>query len=217
MADIAPSVIAADYSRLEQSLSAVAPHSVRWHVDVMDGHYVPNLTIGPMIVEAIASFSELPQDVHLMIKNPSQTWRWYAKAGAARIAFHPEAADDAGRLLAEIADAGLGAGLAVNPDVAPETVIPHLEMVDHLVMMSVNPGFSGQAFIPSVLPKLRVLRERIDAGGLKVQLVVDGGVGLDTGRQSLEAGAHVLVSASSIFAAPDPAGSAAALAALPDR
>src|ERR671915_153153 len=117
MGDLAPSIIAADFAHLADELDRVAPYSQRWHVDVMDGHYVPNLTIGPMIVEAIASVSSLPQDVHLMITNPAETWEWYAKAGATRIAFHPETTDDAGALLQTIAGAGVGPGIAVNPDV----------------------------------------------------------------------------------------------------
>src|SRR5918996_6568018 len=117
MPGLAPSIIAADFARLTEELDRVAPFAERWHVDVMDGHYVPNLTIGPMIVEAIARVSRLPQDVHLMIRNPAETWEWYAKAGATRIAFHPETADDPVALLRELRSAGIAPGLAVNPEV----------------------------------------------------------------------------------------------------
>src|SRR5688572_728715 len=116
MGQLAPSIIAADFAHLGDELGRVAAHATRWHVDVMDGNYVPNLTIGPMVFDAIASVSTLPQDVHLMITNPADSWEWYAKAGAARIAFHPETVSDPVELLNTIRGAGLGAGLAVNPD-----------------------------------------------------------------------------------------------------
>lgn len=214
MPGLAPSIIAADFGRLADELRAVEPHATRWHVDVMDGHYVPNLTIGPMVVEAVAAASTLPQDVHLMITNPDQTWEWYTKAGAGRVAFHPETVDDVDRLLRTLADAGIGPGLAVNPDVDAETVARFLPLVDHLVVMSVYPGFSGQSFIPDVLPKLSDLRRRVDEGGLDVELIVDGGVNATTGPRCVAAGADTLVSASAIFGAADPAAMAAHLRSL---
>lgn len=206
--ELAPSVIAADFGRLGEELGAVEPHATRWHVDVMDGHYVPNLTIGPMFCRAIGQRSSLPQDVHLMITNPAETWKWYAEAGASRIAFHPETTTDARALLRTLREAGIGPGLAVNPDVPASEVEPFLGDVDHLVMMSVYPGFSGQRFMPEILPKLRQLRERVEGDGLDVQLIVDGGVNTDTAPSCVEAGAHVLVSASAIFGSSDPPGTA---------
>lgn len=211
MGELAPSIIAADFARLGDELDRVARFSQRWHVDVMDGHYVPNLTIGPMIVEAIASVSALPQDVHLMITNPAETWEWYAKAGAARIAFHPETALDPLGLLREMRSAGIAPGLAVNPDVAAEEVAPFLDDVDQLIVMSVYPGFSGQRFIPEAVPKLKRLREMTD-----VDLIIDGGVNEQTAPSCVEAGANVLVSASAIFGAEDPAGVARRLKAIAD-
>lgn len=202
---LAPSVISADFAHLTRDLQAVEPFALRWHVDVMDGHYVPNLTIGPSMVRTIAKISTLAQDVHLMIDNPDATWRWYAEAGAARLAFHADTSADAKALLGAIREAGVGPGLAVNPDVDAGAVEPYLEDVDHLVVMSVVPGFSGQKFIPGVLPKLRRLREVVDRGGLNVQLVVDGGVNTETAPACVEAGADVLVSASAVFGAHDPA------------
>ena len=211
MGELAPSIIAADFARLGDELDRVARFSQRWHVDVMDGHYVPNLTIGPMIVEAIASVSALPQDVHLMITNPAETWEWYAKVGAARIAFHPETALDPLGLLREMRSAGIAPGLAVNPDVAAEEVAPFLDDVDQLIVMSVYPGFSGQRFIPEAVPKLKRLREMTD-----VDLIIDGGVNEQTAPSCVEAGANVLVSASAIFGAEDPAGVARRLKAIAD-
>jgi ribulose-phosphate 3-epimerase len=211
MGDLAPSIIAADFGHLGDELDRVARFSQRWHVDVMDGHYVPNLTIGPMIVEEIASVSKIPQDVHLMITNPADTWEWYAKAGATRIAFHPETASDPLALLREMRSAGIAPGLAVNPEVSPDEVAGFLGDVDHLVVMSVHPGFSGQQFIPEAVPKLRRLREMTD-----VDLIIDGGVNERTAPQCVEAGANVLVSASAIFGAEDPGRVAQRLKAIAD-
>ena len=214
---LAPSVISADTGRFGDHLRSVEPHAVRWHVDIMDGHYVPNLTIGPPHVRAIASISSLPQDVHMMVSNPDDTWEWYAKAGAARIAFHPETSPDAARLLEAMRAAGIGAGLAVNPDVPATDVKEFLGLVDHLVVMSDYPGFSAQAFNPDVLPKLRELRSMADDGGVEVCLVVDGGVSPATAPACVDAGADVLVSASAVFTAPDPASVAAELRAIAER
>lgn len=207
---LAPSIIAADYGRFGEELDTVAPHAVRWHVDVMDGHYVPNLTIGPAHVEVIAKRSQLPRDVHLMITNPDETWQWYAEAGASRIAFHPDATPDAAALLKTIAAGGVGPGLAVNPGLPVEAVAELLPLVDHVIVMSVHPGFSGQKFIPEVLRKLGELRRlRSD-----VVLVIDGGVNPGNAERCVEAGADVLVSASAVFHAADPASVARELAAI---
>jgi ribulose-phosphate 3-epimerase len=211
---LAPSIIAADMGRFADALRTVEPFSARWHVDVMDGHYVPNLTIGPPHVEAIAAISALPQDVHLMITNPDRTWEWYAKPNVARIAFHPETSSDPSALLESIARLGIGPGLAVNPEVEPREVEPYLGLVEHLIVMSVHPGFSGQQFIPSALPKLRSLRAELDATGRDVHLIIDGGVNLDNAPDCVRSGADVLVSASSVFHASDPAGAAGRLAAV---
>ncbi len=214
MAELTPSIIAADFTQLGAELDRVAPFSARWHTDVMDGHYVPNLTIGPMIVEAIARCSNLPQDVHLMITNPDESWEWYAKAGATRIAFHPETSSDAGKLLRTLAENGLGAGLAVNPDVEPEAIKSYLDAVDHLVVMSVYPGFSGQAFIPEALPKLEVFRRWVDERGGGVDLIIDGGVSPANAKDCVRAGADFIVSASAVFGSGDPAGVASEMAKI---
>jgi ribulose-phosphate 3-epimerase len=214
MRELAPSIISADLARLGVELAAVEPFAGRWHTDVMDGHFVPNLTIGPMVVKAIASVSALPQDVHLMITNPDETWEWYAKAGAARIVFHADTSADAGALLARMRDAGIGGGLAVNPDVEADEMKRYVGDVDLFVVMSVYPGFSGQKFIPDVLPKLTLLREWVADSTRPVDLVIDGGVNLETAPACLEAGANVLVSASAIFGSADPPATAAALRSL---
>ncbi|HYZ91476.1 MAG TPA: ribulose-phosphate 3-epimerase [Actinomycetota bacterium] len=211
MPGLAPSIISADFGRLADELERVTPFSERWHVDVMDGHFVPNLTIGPMLVETIARVSQLPQDVHLMITNPADTWEWYAKAGAARIAFHPAAEATPTDLLKAIGGAGLGPGIAVNPDVAVGDVADLLPLVDHVVVMSVYPGFSGQKFIPDALPKLKELRR---AAGPDVELIIDGGVNPDNANECVEAGADILVSASAVFGASDPAAVAEELSRI---
>ena len=214
MGRLAPSVISADFSNLAASLGAVESSSSSWHVDVMDGHYVPNLTIGPMVVEAIAKCSTLPQDVHVMISNVDDTWEWYAKAGARRIAFHAEVSADARKLADVMRSAGVGPGLALNPDVPVSDIEPYLEVIDHVIVMSVFPGFSGQKFIPESLPKLEELRKLVDGRGLDVELYIDGGVSPATAPACIEAGADVLISASAIFGAPDPAAVAAELAGI---
>lgn len=211
MATLAPSVVSADFRALADQLALVEPYSAAWHVDVMDGHYVPNLTIGPMVVEAITKASSLPQDVHLMITNVDETWEWYAKAGARRIAFHHDRSADAAKLMAVMSEAGVGSGLAVSPDVDVKEIEPFLDLVDHLIVMSVYPGFSGQAFIPEALPKLADLRSLIDDRNLGVELYIDGGVSPKTAQGCVEAGADVLISASAIFGASDPAAVAAEL------
>jgi ribulose-phosphate 3-epimerase len=209
-ATLAPSIISADFRRLQTQLELVAPYSTQWHVDVMDGHYVPNLTIGPMVVEAIAKASDLPQDVHLMIRNVDDTWEWYAKAGAARIAFHPSESPDAAQLLKTLASAGIAPGIAVNPDVAVKDVEPLLDLVEWVIVMSVYPGFSGQKFIPEALPKLRELR----ALRPELDLVIDGGVSPRNAAECVEAGATVLVSASAVFGSDNPAAVAEELAGI---
>jgi ribulose-phosphate 3-epimerase len=209
-ATLAPSIISADYRELQRQLDLVAPYSARWHVDVMDGHYVQNLTIGPMIVEAIRKASELPQDVHLMITNPDETWEWYARAGAARIAFHPSESPAPAKLLKTLDAAGIRPGIAVNPDVAVSDVEPLLDLCEWLIVMSVYPGFSGQEFIPEALPKLRELRS-LRPG---LDLVIDGGVNPRNAARCVEAGASVLVSASAIFGSADPAAVAEELAGI---
>lgn len=200
-ATLAPSIISADFRSLKEQLDLVAPFSSRWHVDVMDGHYVPNLTIGPMICEAIRDSSQLPQDVHLMITNPDETWEWYAKAGAARIAFHPSESDDAPKLLKTLRAAGIAPGIAVNPDIPVADVESLLDDCEWLIVMSVYPGFSGQKFIPEALPKTRELRELRP----ELDLVMDGGVSPRNAKECVEAGTSVLVSASAIFGSDNPA------------
>ena len=207
MADfiIAPSILSADMARLGPDVEAVlAAGADIIHVDVMDNHYVPNLTFGPVIVEALRKYGiKAPMDVHLMIKPVDRIIPDFAKAGANYITFHPEASDHIDRTLQLIRDNGCKAGLVFNP-ATPLDYLQHvMDKVDMVLLMSVNPGFGGQSFIPSSLEKLRAARRLIDDSGLPVRLEIDGGVKTDNIRMIAEAGADTFVAGSAIFGSKD--------------
>ncbi len=217
---IAPSILSADFTRLGEEVRRVeAAGADLIHFDVMDNHYVPNLTIGPLICEALRPMATVPIDVHLMATRVDELALMFAKAGAAIISFHPEASQHVDRTLSLIQDQGCQAGLALNP----ATPLDHLDHVMHrlelILVMSVNPGFGGQAFIPHALSKIAAVRARIDAhvaaGGKPVSLEVDGGIKAANIRAVAEAGADTFVAGSAIFGAPDADGGyQGALAAL---
>jgi len=208
---IAPSILSADFARLGDEVRAVqAAGADLIHFDVMDNHYVPNLTIGPLVCEAIRPHVSIPIDVHLMVRPVDRIIPDFAKAGANIITFHPEASDHVDRSLALIREAGCKAGLVFNP-ATPLSWLDHvMDKVDIILLMSVNPGFGGQKFIESALPKLREARRRIDAwreqGGQDIWLEVDGGVKVDNIAQIAQAGADTFVAGSAVFGAPDPDG-----------
>ena len=208
---IAPSILSADFARLGDEVRAVqAAGADLIHFDVMDNHYVPNLTIGPLVCEAIRPHVSIPIDVHLMVRPVDRIIPDFAKAGANIITFHPEASDHVDRSLALIREAGCKAGLVFNP-ATPLSWLDHvMDKVDIILLMSVNPGFGGQKFIGSALPKLREARRRIDAwreqGGQDIWLEVDGGVKVDNIAQIAQAGADTFVAGSAVFGAPDPDG-----------
>jgi len=201
---VAPSILSADFSRLGEEIRSVeAAGADIIHVDVMDGHFVPNITIGPLIVEAARRSTKLPLDVHLMITNPELYIADFAKAGADYLAVHVETAFHLHRLIQSIKENKVKAAVALNPATplsALDHILPDLDMV---VLMSVNPGFGGQSFIPSAMEKIRQLRKRIDAAGLKIEIEVDGGVQPSNAAEIAAAGADILVAGSAVFGAQD--------------
>jgi len=202
---IAPSILSADFARLGEEVSAVLAAGADWvHFDVMDNHYVPNLTIGPLVCEALRKHGiTAPIDVHLMVEPVDRLVPDFAKAGASLISFHPEASAHVHRTIQLIKSQGCQAGLVLNPATPIEVLDWVLEELDLVLLMSVNPGFGGQAFIPSTLEKLRRVRARIDACGKPIRLEIDGGVKADNIREIAAAGADTFVAGSAIFNAPD--------------
>ncbi len=197
---IAPSILSADFGRLAEEVRAVAAAGADWiHVDVMDGRFVPNITIGPLVVQAVRAATSLPIDVHLMIVEPERYVADFAKAGADVISVHVEASPHLHRTLQQIRGLGKKAGIVLNPHTSEESIRHVLADCDLVLVMSVNPGFGGQRFIPSALPKIEALRRAIDKAGLAVDLQVDGGVAVGTAREVVRAGARVLVAGSAVF------------------
>jgi ribulose-phosphate 3-epimerase len=198
---VAPSILAADFARLGEELRAVTGAGADFiHIDVMDGHFVPNLTIGPGVVKALRAHSRLPFDVHLMIAPVDPFVPDFAAAGADIITVHPEAGPHLHRTLQLIKALGKKAGVSLNPGTPVEAVDPVLDFVDLVLVMSVNPGFGGQSFIASQLDKIRALRRRIDARGRIIDLEVDGGITPETAHAAIAAGADVLVAGTATFA-----------------
>jgi len=198
---LAPSILSADFARLGEEVDAVLTAGADWvHFDVMDNHYVPNLTIGPMVCSALRDYGvNAPIDVHLMVKPVDSLIEDFAKAGATYISFHPEASDHVDRSLQLVKKYGCKTGLVLNPATSLNLLENCWEKLDMVLLMSVNPGFGGQNFIPSVLDKISTLREIIDDKNLKIRLEVDGGIKLDNIAEVSKAGADTFVSGSAIF------------------
>lgn len=203
---IAPSILSADFANLERDVRMVSEAGADWiHVDVMDGHFVPNLTIGPAHVKMLKRVTDVPLDVHLMIDNPEVQVPWYIDAGADLVTVHVEACDDAATMLRMIGDAGVKVGISLNPETDASALEGLLGLVDMVLVMSVHPGFGGQSFIESSPAKIAAIVEMCKAEGAAPLIEVDGGIGVGTAPLVSAVGADVLVAGSAIFCADDPA------------
>ncbi|MBM7603367.1 ribulose-phosphate 3-epimerase [Metabacillus crassostreae] len=200
MIKIAPSILSADFAKLGEEIKEVEQAGADYiHVDVMDGHFVPNITIGPLIVNAIRPITKLPLDVHLMIEQPDLYIEEFANAGADIITVHVEACRHLHRSIQLIKSQGIKAGVVLNPHTPIESILHVLEEIDMVLLMTVNPGFGGQAFIPQVVPKIKQLSDIIKTRNLSIEIEVDGGINEETAKLVVEAGASVLVAGSAVF------------------
>ena len=202
---IAPSILSADFANLAKDVAMVESAGADWlHVDVMDGHFVPNITIGPVVVKSIKKYSKLFFDVHLMITNPEKYWESFYKAGADLIVFHNEVLCDKKQLIQDIRKAGIKVGVSIKPKTPVGDILEILPLVDVVLIMTVEPGFGGQSFMADMVPKISSLRKIIDDNKYNCLIEIDGGINDKTAKVCIDAGADVLVSGSYIFAAQDP-------------
>ena len=212
---LAPSVLSAPFGRLAEAIQTVESAGADWlHLDVMDGKFVPNISFGQPVVRAIRSITTLPLDVHLMIEDPGRYAQDFMKAGADSLTVHLEACTHLHRNIHQIKDLGIKAGVAINPHTPVESLLPVLADLDLVCLMSVNPGFGGQAFIPSTMSKLHALNQYRQERGLRFGIEIDGGVDLSNALALMEAGANVLVAGHSVFGQADPAGAVRSFKAL---
>ena len=204
MVQIAPSMLAADFLHLEKDVEMVNDYADLFHLDIMDGVFVPNLSYGFPVVEAIASMAKKPLDVHLMIVHPENYVKRFAEIGAGMISFHLNATENPDAVLASIRESGAKAGLVINPDIPVESLYPHLKNCDYILLMSVFAGFGGQKFIEDTYQRVRTLKAEIDRQGLSIPIEVDGGVSASNAAALVEAGAEMLVAGSAVFKAESP-------------
>ena len=211
MIQIAPSMLAADFLHLEKDVELVNKHADIFHLDVMDGIFVPNISYGFPIVEAIAKKAEKTLDAHLMIIKPENYVERFAKVGVHMLSFHLNATENPGAVLEQIKSLGMKAGLAINPDIPVESLFPYLAQCDYVLLMSVFAGFGGQKFIEETYERVAAVKKEIEAQGLDCQIQVDGGVSASNAQKLIECGAEILVAGSAVFKAEDPAGVIAAM------
>ena len=218
MVKIAPSILSADFARMGEEVKSVKAAGAEWlHIDIMDGHFCPNLTMGPSMVKALRKVTDLFLDVHLMVTNPENFFEPFAKAGADLLTFHIEVDPHPDEKIAQVKDLGCEVGLSLNPDRPVESILPYLPLVDLVLLMSVFPGFSGQKFIPEATSRAARIREYIDANGLSCRLQIDGGVNRQTAPELIAAGVDVLVMGAAFFGEQDRAGLVTEIKALPNR
>lgn len=202
---IAPSILSADLWKLGEEVQTVREAGADWiHVDIMDGHFVPNLSFGPSVVKSLKGRAQLPLDVHLMVQRPSRFIESFARAGADLLTVHIEAADDINEVLLAIKKLGVRTGLSVKPDTDPARIAPFLPQLDLVLVMTVQPGFGGQGFLPNSPAQIKTVRNLIKQSGRSVYLEVDGGINAQTAREAAQAGANVFVAGNAIFAAENP-------------
>ena len=211
MIQIAPSMLAADFLHLEKDVELVNNYADMFHLDIMDGTFVPNISYGFPIVEAIAKIATKPLDAHLMIVHPEKYIDRFAKAGVQMLSFHLNAVENAGQVLAQIRAAGMCPGLAINPDIPVEKLFPYLDQCDYVVLMSVFAGFGGQKFIEATYSRLAAVKAEIDRQGVKCQIQVDGGISAANSAKLVDLGADILVAGSAVFKAENPAEVIAAM------
>ena len=202
---IAPSILSANFSNLQKDIDMVEKAGADWlHIDVMDGHFVPNITIGPLVVKALRPFSKLFFDVHLMIDEPEKYWENFVKSGAGLIVFHKEVMCDKKQLIKSIKEKNIKVGISIKPKTPAEEILEYLPLLDVVLIMTVEPGFGGQSFMEDMLPKISYLRKVIDDNKYNCLIEVDGGINIETATKCLKCGADVLVSGNSIFASKNP-------------
>ena len=211
---LAPSILSADFAKLGEEVARVEKYADLLHIDAMDGHFVPPITIGPVVVQSLRRITALPLECHLMVTDPLGQTEQFAEAGGTSVVAHIEAMPDPTAVIERARSLGIGVGISLNPPTPLDAVLPWIDRVDVLNVMTVNPGWAGQRFIAEMLPKIAAARTEIDKRGLDIAIAVDGGIDLDTGREALDAGATVLGAASAIFSQRDPAEAARALKEL---